>query len=117
MENNREFAQALQDLIDNAKSESIDNYEINDEQMEKFNQAMVAMAEIGGKLEDISLNPHMFHGGFSVRFEDMFYASFEELEKFKKAMQDFSAISIDIEDKKDIVMSFVVPDVFRKKDG
>lgn len=107
------YAQAYKDLME---TRSDDDYVRNEKQCNKMLEAIEFFSGMEYcEIVEIEVVPRLVHGGLTVRFEDMFYTNGNELLKFSNILNSFSAISIHVENDKDIVMSFVIPYIFKRK--
>ena len=100
------------------ENERNEDYEINYEQLGKFADIMNfykdLIAEIGGKVDEVELEPKIVSGGLTVSFV-VFDIVSHQIERFCDVMRHASAITIDTTADSRVCISITVPNVFRRK--
>ena len=117
--NNDEYTRYVWGLYEaEMRSRKNEDYEADPEQMKKLIAAYGFFAELTvtghGHMEPLKLVPKECHGGLTAYFT-VFYLHGDQLQKFLKIAQGFSAMSIDALDDGTVCLSFTIPNVCRRK--
>lgn len=99
-------------------SRSNRDYEVNQEQMDKFTEAynffVNTANKCNGDIAEVSLKPKEIHGGLTCEFT-VFHLFGDQLREFSEVVKDMSALSIDAKTDGTVCISFTVPNVFKRK--
>ena len=99
-------------------SRNNEDYEPNYDQMQKFVDTYAFFVDYakkyGGRVDKVDIVPKKEVCGVTAYFT-LFSPFDDELERFKKVIQDISAISIDSLTNGDICISVNIPGCFKKK--
>lgn len=117
--NEEEFAKKVWSIYEEelAKSNNSD-YEIDSDAMGKFISAYSKCKQIAllcdGKIEREKIEPKELHGGITMR-ANLFYFNNRDILSLFEALKHASALSIDSTLDGEVVFSFTIPNIYKRK--
>lgn len=105
--------------LDYIDSQSVEDYEVNPPQMDKFLEALYffrdLVQQLGGEIEPFQIDPRAQHAGFTAVFS-VFDLYGLQILAFGRILPYLSAFSVDGDDGR-VFVSLTVPNVYTRKNN